>query len=121
MPISSPGIGSGLDVNSIITKLMALESRPLSNLKTQQTSVGNQISAMGKVKSALAALQTASKAIASASSLYSFKGSLTDTTIGTVSTDSTAIPGTYSVEVGQLASAHKLRSAKGINPEAGGT
>ena len=121
MPISSPGLGSGLDVNSIITKLMALESRPLNNLKTQQTGLGNQISAMGKVKSAIAALQTASKAISSSSSLYSFKGSLADTTIGTVTTDSTAIPGSYSIEVEQLAKAHKLRSATGIDPSAGGT
>ena len=52
MPISSPGIGSGLNVNDIVTKLMALEGQGLTRLQTQQSKVDNQISAIGKIKSA---------------------------------------------------------------------
>ena len=37
MAISSPGVGSGLDVNSIVSKLMALEGQSVTRLQTQQT------------------------------------------------------------------------------------
>ncbi len=121
MPISSPGIGSGLNVNDIVTKLMALEGQGVTRLQTQQTKIDNQISAVGKIKSALANLQTAAKAMSTASALYSYKGTLADTSIATVATNSNAVGGTYSVEVERLASTHKLLSAAGADPSAGGT
>ena len=37
MGISSTGIGSGLDVEGIITKLVALEKQPLTSLQRQAT------------------------------------------------------------------------------------
>ena len=37
--ISSPGIGSGLDVNSIITQLMAIEQQPVTELKTKASKI----------------------------------------------------------------------------------
>ena len=37
--ISSPGIGSGLDINSIITQLVAVEKVPLTKLQTEATSL----------------------------------------------------------------------------------
>jgi ribose 5-phosphate isomerase len=43
-PISSPGIGSGLDVQSIVTQLVALEKAPLTQLKTQATSFQTKLS-----------------------------------------------------------------------------
>ncbi len=121
MPISSPGIGSGLNVNDIVTKLMALEGQGVTRLQTQQTKIDNQISAIGKIKSALANLQTAADAMSSASDLYTYKGTLADTSIATVATNSNAVGGTYSVEVERLASTHKLLSAAGADPSAGGT
>ena len=94
MPISSPGIGSGLNVNDKVTKLMALEGQGLTRLQTQQSKVDNQISAIGKIKSALDNLQTAAKAMSTASGLYSYKGTLADTSIATVATNSNAVGGT---------------------------
>ena len=121
MSISSPGIGSGLNVNDIVTKQMALEGQGLTRLQTQQSKVDNQISAIGKIKSALDNLQTAAKAMSTASGLYSYKGTLADTSIATVATNSNAVGGTYSVEIERLASTHKLLSAAAADPSAGGT
>ena len=39
MTISSAGIGSGLDVNSIVTQLMAIEQQPLTALQTKATTI----------------------------------------------------------------------------------
>ena len=121
MAISSPGVGSGLDVNSIVSKLMALEGQSVTRLQTQQTKYSTQISAIGKIKSALAALQTASDSMSTASALYSYKGTVADTTIASASTTTSAVGGTYSLEIERLAGTHKLLSAVSADPSAGGT
>ena len=51
--ISSAGIGSGLDVRSIITQLMAIEQRPKDKLTADASKIQTQISEVGKVTSAL--------------------------------------------------------------------
>lgn len=121
MTVSSAGILSGLDTTKIISGLMALERLPLERLQTQKSTVASKISAMGKVKSAIASLQEAAANIAKTSSLYSYKGALTDTSIATATTTSSAVAGTYSVEVEQLATNHKLQSAATVDPSAGGS
>jgi flagellar hook-associated protein 2 len=119
--ITSAGVGSGLDVESIITKLMAVEQAPLTALQNRATTYNSEISALGQVKSDLSALQDAVKAFSTTSGVYSYKASVADNTIATASADSTAIGGTYSVEVQKLASTHKLMSAAGADASAGGT
>ena len=37
--ISSPGIGSGLDINSIASQLVAIEKQPLTQLHTEANSL----------------------------------------------------------------------------------
>ena len=41
--LSSPGIGSGLDVNSIVTQLVALERRPIQGLQTTAQKLQTQL------------------------------------------------------------------------------
>ena len=43
MAISSPGIGSGLDVNSIVSQLIAIDSQPLTRLNTKEASLSSEI------------------------------------------------------------------------------
>lgn len=118
---SSTGLASGLNTSSIISALMAVEKLPLQRLQTQQSTVESKISALGKIKSAVAALQKAADDISTASNLYSYKGTLADTTIASATTTTKAVAGTYSVEVEQLATNHKLTSSATVNPSAGGT
>ena len=58
MGISSAGIGSGLDVNGIVTSLMSIEQKPLTAVNKQKTDYQTKISAYGSLKSALSAFQT---------------------------------------------------------------
>ncbi len=50
---SSLGIGSGLDLNSLLTGLMNVEKRPITILQNQQSGLRSQLSAMGQIKSAV--------------------------------------------------------------------
>ena len=45
--ISSAGIGSGLDVESIVTKLMVVEKQPVTELQTKASTIQTKISAFG--------------------------------------------------------------------------
>ena len=65
--ISSAGIGSGLDVETIVTKLMTIERQPITNLQTQATTINSKISVWGSIKSALSTLNDASDTLAKAS------------------------------------------------------
>ncbi|MBI2307782.1 MAG: flagellar filament capping protein FliD [Rhodocyclales bacterium] len=121
MAITSLGVGSGLDAEGIVTKLMALERQPLTLLQTRQTDFNNKLSAVGKIKSAIAALQSAASAMSTTSKLYSFKGVVADTTIASATTTSSASAGVYSLEVERLAGTHKLLSSASPDTSTGGT
>lgn len=109
MTISSIGVGSGLDVNGIVTQLMALESQPAKVLNTREASYQAQISAYGSVKGALSALQSAAHALTDSSKYSTVKASSSDPGVLTAAASATASPGSsYSVEVTQLARAQKL-------------
>ena len=59
MAISSPGIGSNLDVNGIVSQLMALERRPLGALNSKEAAFQAQLSAFGTLKGAVTTFQAA--------------------------------------------------------------
>ena len=108
--ITAPGIGSGLDVNSIITQLMALERRPLDALDSRKSQVNSQISAYGKLKSALATLQSAMSKLASADKFQIFRSASANEAVLTATAGPGAAAGTIDVLVTQLAARHKLAS-----------
>jgi flagellar hook-associated protein 2 len=111
MAISTPGVGSGLDVNSIVSQLMSLERRPLDMLNQQKSTYNSELSAYGTLKSDLAAIQTSIGGLNDSSGFDVFKATPSDSTLFTATADSTAIAGSHSVTVGQLAQAQKLVSA----------
>ena len=61
--LSSPGLGSGLDVNSIVSKLVAVESLPLKVMQSQAAGIQTDISTFGQISSDLSALETAASAL----------------------------------------------------------
>lgn len=110
MAISSTGIGSGLDVTSIISQLTALEKVPLTKLQDQATTIQSKITTVGQIKSQVSALSDAA-----------FKLSLDSSWNGTTVTSSnaSAVSGTitgvaaatsFSVSVSQLAKAQSTAS-----------
>jgi flagellar hook-associated protein 2 len=111
MAISSAGIGSGLDVNGIISQLMALEQRPLALLAQKEAKFQSQISAYGSLKGALSTFQSAVATLATPAKFAAVKASIADTTVATVTASSGAAAGSYSIEVQNLAQAQKLKSS----------
>jgi len=109
--LTSPGIGSGLDVSGIVDKLMAVERAPLDQLGKAETAVQSKISAYGTLKSSLAALQAAVKALTTPAAFRSMTAQLANTALGTATTGDGAVPGSYRLEVTQLAQAQKLATA----------
>ena len=57
--ISSPGIGSGLDIKSIVAQLVAIERQPLTNLQLQAATVQTRISLFSQIKSLVSGLSDA--------------------------------------------------------------
>lgn len=108
--ISSPGLGSGLDVKSIVSQLVALERKPIDALNTRTESLQGKLSAFGLVQSYLVNLQDAAGVLAKASTWQQTKASSADATSVSVSSSTTAQAGSYAVEVSQLAQAQSLAS-----------
>lgn len=108
MGIAVSGLGSGLDINGLVSQLMSAESRPLTLLKAQQKTVSTKISAYGQLSSALANFQSALKGL-SESGLSAVSASSSASALSATS-GSGATPGSYSVSVSQLAQSHKLVS-----------
>jgi flagellar hook-associated protein 2 len=108
--ISSPGVGSGLDVNSIVTQLVAIERQPIVQLQTQVSSLQTKLSAFGKLQSNLSALRDAASALTSPSTWSQTVGTSGDTSAVAVTTDANNLPGSYSVEVLNLARAQSNTS-----------
>jgi len=108
MAISSPGIGSNLEVNNIVAQLMALERRPLQALDKKEASFQSQLSAFGSLKGALTAFQTAMQGLNSIDRFRAHKASIADSGIATLAAANNAAPGNHSLEVIKLAQSQKL-------------
>jgi len=109
--ISSPGIGSGLDVNSIVTKLVSLEQQPIYDLQTQAAGIQTQLSSFGLLKSYTTNLHDIADKIAQPSFWSGTAATSSDAGSVGVSSSTTAIAGAYQVNVTQLAKAQSLASA----------
>lgn len=108
--LASPGIGSGLDVNSIVSQLMALERRPLTSLDSKEAKQQTQLTAFGSLKGALSSFQNSLTALTTPEKYSAKTANLTDTTLATVSAASAAVGGSYSLEIQSLAQSQKLKS-----------
>ncbi len=108
--ITSAGIGSGLDVDTIVTKLMSIESRPLSLLKSAATGINTKISAFGALQSSVATLRDAALALTNPSAWSATVGTSTDAGAVGVTSTANAAPGSYSIAVQKLATAQSVAS-----------
>ena len=116
MPISSLGVGSGLDLNSLLSNLMQAEQQPLLALQRKEASFQARISALGSLKGSLSSLQTAAQGFIPATGqtalnkYASFSATVADTAIASASASTGAVAGVYSLEVSTLAAGHRLTS-----------
>ncbi len=116
--IQSTGIGSGLDIESLVSKLIAAERAPGDAQLTRRESKATlQISALGKLKGALASFKSALEPLQDTNGINPRVAKSSDEDAVTVIASGTASTGRYEVEVIDLAQPHQLAS----NPFPGGT
>jgi flagellar hook-associated protein 2 len=109
--ITSLGIGSGLDIASLVSQLVKAEGDPTTTrLNTQQQTASAELSALGTLKSSLSSLQTSLKALSGQTVFQATKASSSQEALFTVSASAKASAGQYQVEVQRLAERHKLGS-----------
>jgi flagellar hook-associated protein 2 len=109
--ISSTGIGSGLDINGIVTSLTTAKAAPETNaLNRSKTSLTAEVSAFGTFNSALATFQATLATLQDPTKLATRTATLADTTIATATASSGALAGQYSIQVQNLAAAASLSS-----------
>lgn len=101
--ITSLGIGSGLDANTIVSKLVALESQPITNLQTASDKLQTKISAYGQVQSAVSSVRDAARKLTSADLWGATAAASADATAVNATTSAGAQVGTYAVDVTVLA------------------
>jgi flagellar hook-associated protein 2 len=108
--ISSAGLGSGLDVKSIVSQLVAIERKPIDLLGVQKTALQNKLSSFGLLQSYTVNLQDAAAALAKTALWQQTTSKSSDSTSVSATSSGTAVNGNYSVEVSQLAQAQALAS-----------
>ncbi|WP_406666979.1 flagellar filament capping protein FliD [Gallaecimonas sp. GXIMD1310] len=110
--ITNAGIGSGLDLESIINVYVNAQKKPQEALLNKREDTFNtQLSGVGKLKAALATFQETLGKLADAASFDQSKVDITgpDTNAFSVTTTN-ASNGSFQVEVGQLATGSRLAS-----------
>jgi flagellar hook-associated protein 2 len=110
MAITASGIGSGLDIESIVSQLMTLERQPLVALQRRESDTRAQISSYGTLKSAVSAFQDAMKDLSTLDAFRVFQSESSDEAVMTASADGDAAGGIYNLDVTRLAQNHKLGS-----------
>lgn len=111
MGLSSPGIGSNLDVNGIVSKLMSVEQQPLTLLAQKEASFQAKISAFGSLSGALSSFQNSLTALSTPAKFQAINANVTDGTVLTASATNNAVTGSYNVNVSQLAQAQTITGA----------
>lgn len=110
--LTSSGVGSGIDIETLVKQLVAAERAPQAQrLQRVNTRVTTQLSALGTLRGALSSLQSSVDGLKTATAFQGRKAEASDTSIFKANAGSTAATGNYSIEVRQLASAQKLASA----------
>jgi flagellar hook-associated protein 2 len=108
--ISSPGIGSGVDVKSIVSQLVALEKEPLKVLETQATSFKTKLSVYGTIKSQVSALGDAAAKLSTSAGWNAVTSTSSNPSAVSVTAAAGAAATGLTVEVQQLARAQSTAS-----------
>lgn len=97
---------SAIDVPSLVSQLMSLERQPIDKLNEKIASYQTKISSFGTISSLVSGFQSALQTLNT--NLQKYSASPSDASYFSASTDSTAVSGTHSLNVTQLAQAQSL-------------
>ena len=121
MGISSVGIGSGLDVETIVKQLVALESKPIAALQTKASGISTQISAFSQLKSQISNLQDQVDKLAKPATWLGNTLTSSNTAQVTGTATSSAVQATYDIKVSQMATGQTIGSGLVTSDTALGT
>jgi flagellar hook-associated protein 2 len=111
MATTGPVGGSQLNVQSLVSQLVAAERKPLDDQLTRAKSrVTTQISATSALLGALSSFQSTLNSLRTTTAFSTRSTSSTDSTILTASATASAVPGRYDIQVDRLASAQQISS-----------
>jgi flagellar hook-associated protein 2 len=109
--VTASGIGSGLDINSIVSQLVSAERAPqATRLDSKEALIQARLSAFGSLKSSLTTFQNSLSSLKSADTFSKRSATSSDTAAFTATTTSAAAAGTYTVKVEQLAAKQTIAS-----------
>ena len=100
---------TAIDVPTLVSQLMAVERRPIDKLNARITSAEARISSYGTLSSLVSSFEAASKNFST--TLQKLAATPSDASILSASAGNTAAPGTYTLNVSQLAQAQNLIAA----------
>jgi flagellar hook-associated protein 2 len=113
--VSSPGIGSGLDISSIVSKLLQADfGAQQTQIQNRQTTLNSELSAFGTINSDVSSINDSLTALTDLKQSYSASSS--DPGVVSVSTQDGAAPGSFNVNVSKLASAQSVASSSYSSP-----
>ncbi len=105
--ISSIGVGSGLDLSTLLDGLRTSEESVLSTITQRKSTENARLSAYGQLSSAIEKLQTAAKAFEGDTTFGQYTATQTGESFS-ASASSSAVAGSYRIKVESLASTQTL-------------
>jgi flagellar hook-associated protein 2 len=118
MTFRAGGIMSGLDSNSIIEQLVALERVPIQKLQSRQATLTAQKSLLTNIQTALSELRSRMLELDTDAELLAYQASSSRESALQVTASGAASPGTHTARVLQAARAEQDRSAQFASPDA---
>jgi flagellar hook-associated protein 2 len=115
--ITAAGVGSGIDVESIISQLMQIEQRPVNVLEERKQDNTTELSDVGKLRSSLDELQAVVEKIADPDEFGAYTAESSDEDILIATSTSGQFPENHSLEVTALATHHRVISASYASPD----
>lgn len=110
--ISSLGISSDIDVNTLLGNIEKAERKSLDSISRQQSSYTARLSGYGILKNALEEFQSANSTLAAAKTFTATSASSSSKAFSATINDSAACVGHYAINVTQLASTQMLTSSE---------
>ena len=114
MELGLSGLASGFDWRTFIDRLMEVERAPQKTLRTEQTRLRERSNAYRSLQTELQVLQNRLKTLLDPSLYASRSARVENTNVLTVRASAGAAPGTYSIEVLQLATASRLQGTSDL-------
>lgn len=111
--VSTVGLGSGLEISSIVKALVTADTSAKQSQITRQTSNNTaMVSGIGSLRSALTTFQSAMDKLSSPTSpsFNAFAATSSNESVVKVTSSNTAVAGSYNIEVGKLATSSKVAS-----------